>query len=348
MTVLDHFAMEANLAAQITDGPGGYSGVVGNDEWAAEIRRLATLRGATLLAHNYQLPAIQDVADHVGDSLALSRIAAEAQEDTIVFCGVHFMAETAKILSPEKTVLIPDQRAGCSLADSITAAELRAWKDEHPDAVVVSYVNTTAAVKALTDICCTSSNAVEVVASIDPDRDVLFCPDQFLGAHVRRMTGRINLHIWAGECHVHAGINGDELAEQARTHPDAELFVHPECGCATSALYLAGEGVFPEHRVKILSTGGMLDEARKTDARQVLVATEIGMLHQLRRAAPEVDFRAVNDRASCKYMKMITPAAMLRCLVEGVDEVHVDLETARLARRSVQRMIEIGQPGGAE
>jgi quinolinate synthase len=348
MTVLDRFAMEANLAAQITDGPGGYSGVVGNEEWAAEIRRLATLRGATLLAHNYQLPAIQDVADHVGDSLALSRIAAEAPEDTIVFCGVHFMAETAKILSPEKTVLIPDQRAGCSLADSITAAELQAWKDEYPDAVVVSYVNTTAAVKALTDICCTSSNAVEVVASIDPDRDVLFCPDQFLGAHVRRMTGRTNLHIWAGECHVHAGINGDELTEQARTHPDAELFVHPECGCATSALYLAGEGAFPEDRVKILSTGGMLDEARKTDAKQVLVATEIGMLHQLRRAAPEVDFRAVNDRASCKYMKMITPAAMLRCLVEGADEVHVDLETVRLARRSVQRMIEIGQPGGAE
>jgi quinolinate synthase len=348
MTVLDRFASEANLAAQITDGPGGYSGVLGDEEWAAEIRRLATLRGATLLAHNYQLPAIQDVADHVGDSLALSRIAAEAPEDTIVFCGVHFMAETAKILSPEKTVLIPDQRAGCSLADSITAAELQAWKDEYPDAVVVSYVNTTAAVKALTDICCTSSNAVEVVKSIDPDRDVLFCPDQFLGAHVRRMTGRTNLHIWAGECHVHAGINGDELAAQARRHPDAELFVHPECGCATSALYLAGEGAFPEDRVKILSTGGMLDEARKTDARQVLVATEIGMLHQLRRAAPDIDFRAVNDRASCKYMKMITPAAMLRCLIEGADEVHVDLDTARLARRSVQRMIEIGQPGGEE
>lgn len=348
MTVLDRFAMESTLAAQITDGPGGYSGVPGDEQWAAEIRRLATLRGATLLAHNYQLPAIQDVADHVGDSLALSRIAAEATEDTIVFCGVHFMAETAKILSPEKTVLIPDQRAGCSLADSITAAELQAWKDEYPEAVVVSYVNTTAAVKALTDICCTSSNAVEVVASIDPDRDVLFCPDQFLGAHVRRMTGRTNLHIWAGECHVHAAINGDELADQARSHPDAELFVHPECGCATSALYLAGEGAFPEDRVKILSTGGMLDQARKTNARQVLVATEIGMLHQLRRAAPDIDFQAVNDRASCTYMKMITPAAMLRCLVEGADEVHVDLETARLARRSVQRMIEIGQPGGGE
>ncbi|MDX1872767.1 quinolinate synthase NadA [Mycolicibacterium sp. 120266] len=353
MTVLDRTGARTGghasvLASRIVDGPGGYGGVAADAQWAAEIRRLADLRNATVLAHNYQLPEIQDVADHVGDSLALSRIAAAAPEDTIVFCGVHFMAETAKILSPEKTVLIPDQRAGCSLADSITADELRAWKAEFPDAVVVSYVNTTAAVKALTDICCTSSNAVEVVASIPEDRTVLFCPDQFLGAHVRRVTGRKNLHIWAGECHVHAGINGDELAAQARSHPDAELFVHPECGCATSALYLAGEGAVPEDRVKILSTGGMLDAARATDARQVLVATEIGMLHQLRRAAPDIDFLAVNDRASCTYMKMITPAALLRCLVEGADEVHVDLETAKLAQRSVQRMIEIGQPGGGE
>jgi quinolinate synthase len=209
-------------------------------------------------------------------------------------------------------------------------------------------VNTTAAVKALTDICCTSSNAVDVVASIDADREVLFCPDQFLGAHVRRETGRENLHVWAGECHVHAGINGDELTAQARMHPDAELFVHPECGCATSALYLAGEGAFPQDRVKILSTGGMLDAARATHARQVLVATEVGMLYQLRNAAPGVDFRAVNDRASCKYMKMITPAALLRCLIEGADEVDVDAQIARLARQSVQRMIAIGQPGGGE
>jgi quinolinate synthase len=349
MTVLDPTLPFADdLLAGISDSAAGYAGVDGDAQWAAEIRRLAQARNATVLAHNYQLPAIQDVADHVGDSLALSRIAAEAAEDTIVFCGVHFMAETAKILGPDKTVLIPDQRAGCSLADSISPDELRAWKDEHPDAVVVSYVNTTAAVKALTDICCTSSNAVDVVASIDPDREVLFCPDQFLGAHVRRVTGRKNMQVWAGECHVHAGINGDELAEQARVNPDAELYVHPECGCATSALYLAGEGAFPADRVKILSTGGMLDAAHQTHARKVLVATEVGMLHQLRRAAPQVDFRAVNDRASCKYMKMITPAALLRCLVEGADEVHVDPQTAAAARRSVQRMIEIGRPGGGE
>ncbi|WP_019971212.1 quinolinate synthase NadA [Mycobacterium sp. 141] len=347
MTVLDS-TTAGELADMIVAGPDGYTGVVGDERWAAEIRRLVDQRGATLLAHNYQLPEIQDVADHVGDSLALSRIAADAPEDTIVFCGVHFMAETAKILSPAKTVLIPDQRAGCSLADSITVEQLRAWKDEYPDAVVVSYVNTTAAVKALTDICCTSANAVDVVASIPADREVLFCPDQFLGAHVRRVTGRTNMHIWAGECHVHAGINGDELADQARSHPDAELFVHPECGCATSALYLAGEGAVPEERVKILSTGGMLDAARETRAHEVLVATEIGMLHQLRRAAPEIDFLAVNDRASCRYMKMITPAALLRCLIDGADEVHVDPETARLGRASVQRMIAIGQPGGGE
>ncbi|MFI9404004.1 quinolinate synthase NadA [Nocardia sp. NPDC052316] len=341
------------LMGQVFDGPSGFTGVEATPEWAQEVKRLARAQNATILAHNYQLPEIQDVADHVGDSLALSRIAAAAPEDTIVFCGVHFMAETAKILSPAKTVLIPDQRAGCSLADSITADELRSWKAEFPNAVVVSYVNTTAEVKALTDICCTSSNAVDVVASIDPDREVLFLPDQFLGAHVKRVTGRENMHIWAGECHVHAGINGDELTEQARTHPDADLFVHPECGCATSALYLAGEGAFPADRVHILSTGGMIDAAKQVSeqrgqATQVLVATEIGMLHQLRKAAPGVDFQAVNDRASCKYMKMITPAALLRCLVEGKDEVHVDPETAARGRNSVQRMIEIGNPGGGE
>ena len=324
-------------------------------EWAvhapyiAAINALKKERNAVVLAHNYQTPEVfHGVADLKGDSLALAQMAQKTDADVIVLCGVHFMAETAKILSPEKTVLIPDQRAGCSLADSITAEDLQTWKDEHPGAVVVSYVNTTAAVKALTDICCTSSNAVDVVASIPEDREVLFCPDQFLGAHVRRMTGRKNLHIWAGECHVHAGINGDELAAQARSHPDAELFVHPECGCATSALYLAGEGAFPADRVKILSTGGMLDAAKASHAKQVLVATEVGMLHQLRRAAPGVDFQAVNDRASCKYMKMITPAALLRCLVDGADEVDVDPDTARLARASVQRMIEIGQPGGDE
>jgi quinolinate synthase len=336
------------VAAPIAEDLAPFTGVEPDAAWRDEVRRLAKERDAVLLAHNYQLPEIQDIADHTGDSLALSRIAAASDASTIIFCGVHFMAETAKILSPGKTVLIPDARAGCSLADSIDAAQLRAWKAEHPGAVVVSYVNTTAEVKAETDICCTSSNAVEVVRSIPADQDVLFLPDQFLGAHVKRETGRDNLYIWAGECHVHAGINGPELAARAAANPDADLFVHPECGCATSALYLAGEGVVPQDQVKILSTGDMVTEARATKASTVLVATEIGMLHQLRRAAPEIDFRAVNERASCRYMKMITPAALLRSLREGRDEVHVDLETAARARGAVQRMIEIGKPGGSE
>jgi quinolinate synthase len=336
------------VAAPLIEDLTPFTGVEPDQAWRDEVRRLARERDAVLLAHNYQLPEIQDIADHTGDSLALSRIAAASDASTIVFCGVHFMAETAKILSPGKTVLIPDARAGCSLADSIDAAQLRAWKAEHPGAVVVSYVNTTAEVKAETDICCTSSNAVDVVRSIPADREVLFLPDQFLGAHVKRETGRDNLHVWAGECHVHAGINGPELAARAAANPDADLFVHPECGCATSALYLAGEGVVPKEQVKILSTGDMVTEARATSASTVLVATEVGMLHQLRRAAPEIDFRAVNDRASCRYMKMITPAALLRSLREGRDEVHVDLDTAARARGAVQRMIEIGKPGGGE
>jgi quinolinate synthase len=316
--------------------------------WKNDVRRLARERDAVVLAHNYQMPEIQDVADYTGDSLALSRIAADCDATTIVFCGVHFMAETAKILSPRKTVLIPDARAGCSLADSITADQLRAWKAEHPGAVVVSYVNTTAEVKAETDICCTSSNAVEVVRSIPDHLDVLFCPDMFLGAHVKRETGRENLHIWLGECHVHAGINGAELSARAAAVPDAELFIHPECGCATSALYLAGSGAVPADRVKILSTSGMVEAARRTTSSSVLVATEIGMLYPLRKAAPNIDFQPVNEKASCRFMKMITPAALLRCLRDGRDEVHVDSSIAERARSAVQRMVAIGQPGSAE
>ena len=301
-----------------------------------------------ILAHNYQSPQIQDVADHVGDSLALSRIAAEATASTIVFAGVHFMAETAKLLSPDKTVLIPDANAGCSLADSITAEQLRAWKAEHPGAVVVSYVNTTAEVKAETDICCTSSNAVEVVASIPEDREILFCPDQFLGAHVRRQTGRENIHVWLGECHVHAGISPDELIARVHDHADAELFVHPECGCTTTALWLAGRGDLPAGRTKVLSTGGMLDAARTTQAPEVLVATEVHMLHQLRQANPQATFTPVNPRATCPYMDMITPQKLLDCLRGGHDEVTIDPAIAERARASVERMISIGNAGRGE
>jgi quinolinate synthase len=316
----------------------------GVSTWAQEVRQLARDRDAVILAHNYQLPEIQDVADHVGDSLALSRIAAQAKESTIIFCGVHFMAETAKILSYDKTVIIPDARAGCSLADTINAEQLRMWKAEHPGAVVVSYVNTTAAVKAETDICCTSSNAVEVVQSIDIDTEILFCPDQFLGAHAQRVTGRTNMHIWMGECHVHAGINGQDLKAMVAAEPDAELFIHPECGCATSAMYLASSGAVPAERTKILSTSGMITAAKETRAKKVLVATETGMLHQLRKANPLVVFEPVNRAAVCKYMKMNTPEKLLEALRTGKDEVTVPRDIADRARLSVERMIAIGTP----
>jgi quinolinate synthase len=313
-------------------------------KWIERIRAIANEHDALILAHNYQSAEIQDVAHFVGDSLALSRVAASAPQSTIVFCGVHFMAETAKILSYDKTVLIPDRNAGCSLADTITADQLRAWKDEHPRAVVVSYVNTTAAVKAETDICCTSANAVEVVNSIPDDLEILFLPDQFLGAHVQRVTGRTNMHIWMGECHVHAGINGAELRAKVDAEPEAELFIHPECGCATSALYLASSGVVPAERTRILSTGGMVEAARTTTARTVLVATEVGMLHQLRKVNSVTDFQPVNRAAVCRYMKMITPEKLENSLLYGTDEVDVPREIADKARLSVERMVAIGTP----
>jgi quinolinate synthase len=316
--------------------------------WPDEVRRLARARNAVILAHNYQLPEIQDVADHVGDSLALSRIAAETDAETILFCGVHFMAETAKLLSPDKTVLIPTAAAGCSLADTIDADSLRAWKAEHPGAAVVAYVNTSAAVKAESDICCTSSNAVDVVNTIPADRDVLFLPDQFLGAHVKRLTGRSNIQIWLGECHVHAGISPTDVRAQVAAHPDAELLIHPECGCATSALWLSGTGDLPPERTHILSTGGMADLARGLTNKTALVATEIGMLHQLRKINGHTNFMPMNAQASCRFMKMNTPQLLLRALREGRDEVLVEPDIAVRARGAVERMIAVGASGGGE
>src|SRR5579875_1642335 len=315
--------------------------------WAQEIRRLAAERDAVILAHNYELPAIQDVADHVGDSLALSRLAAATEASTIVFAGVYFMAETAKILSPERTVLIPERRAGCSLADSVTAPQVRAWKAEHPGAAVVAYVNTSAEVKAEADVCCTSANAVEVVAALPEDREVLFLPDQFLGAHVQRATGRDNMHVWLGECHVHAGISPTELRAKAAADPDAALYIHPECGCTTAALWLAGTGDLPAERTRVLSTGGMLDAARAETAPRVLVATETGMLHQLRRTNPLVLWDPVEPRAECRFMKMTTPEVLTRCLRDGVTEVHVDPAVADRARRAVEAMIAVGVPSAS-
>jgi quinolinate synthase len=324
----------------------GAADVQADQGWAAEVRRLAAQRDAVILAHNYQVPQIQDVADHVGDSLALSRLAAASTARVIVFAGVYFMAETAKILAPDRMVLIPEPRAGCSLADTITAAQVREWKAAHPGAVVVAYVNTSAEVKAESDLCCTSANAAQVVASVPAEREVLFLPDQFLGAYVKRVTGRTNLRIWMGECHVHAGISPDELRRRADADPAAELFIHPECGCSTAALWQAGTGDLPPGRTRVLSTGGMLQAARATTAPTVLVATETGMLHQLRRANPAVRWEPVNPDAVCRFMKMTTPAALLRCLREGITEVTVEPDTAERARRAVQAMLAAG-PGSA-
>jgi quinolinate synthase len=316
--------------------------------WAEEVRRRAAERHAVILAHNYQVPWIQDVADHVGDSLALSRAAARSDAETIVFCGVHFMAETAKILAPGKTVLIPDPAAGCSLADSIDAGQLRAWKAEHPGAVVVAYVNTTAEVKAEADVCCTSSNAAEVVASVPAEREILFLPDFFLGQHVKRVTGRDNIRLWLGECHVHAGIRPAELRSRLEAEPDAELLVHPECGCTTTALWMISDGQLPAGRAQVVSTGGMLAAARRTRTRKVLVATETGILHQLRKANRAVSFEPVSADAVCRFMKMITPDKLLASLREGVHEVQVPEPVRVRAERAVRRMIAIGQPGGGE
>jgi len=317
------------------------------EEWAREVRRLARERDAVILAHNYQSPEIQDVADHVGDSLALSRLAEASAASTIVFAGVYFMAETAKILAPGKTVLIPERAAGCSLSDTITAAQLRDWKAEHPGAAVVAYVNTSAEVKAEADLCCTSSNAADVVSSIAAGREVLFLPDQFLGAYVRRITGRENIHVWMGECHVHAGISPAELRRQAASTPDAELFIHPECGCSTAALWQTQQGDLPPARTRILSTGGMLNAARSTKARTVLVATETGMLHQLRQANPAVQWKPVNPAAVCPFMKMTTAESLRRCLRDGTYEVRVPADVAARARQAVQAMTAIGAPAGA-
>lgn len=308
---------------------------------ASEIRRLAQAKNAVILAHNYERPEVQDLADFVGDSLGLSQQAAKTGADIIVFCGVHFMAETASILAPNKKVLIPDLNAGCSLAATITAEDLRKWKAEHPGAVVVSYVNTTAEVKAETDYCCTSSNAVKVIQAIPEDKEILFCPDMFLGAYVKRMTGRKNIRIWAGECHVHAGIRPADIEGRRAEHPGAEFLIHPECGCVSSLIYLKGEQASCAADAKVLSTEGMMNHARTSPSKNFIIATETGILHRLKKQNPEKGFFAVNERAVCQFMKLITLEKVLRSLQDEVFEVKVPAALADKARVSIERMIAI-------
>ena len=304
------------------------------------IDRLRRERNAVILAHNYQLPEVQDIADFVGDSLGLSQEAATTDADVIVFCGVHFMAETAAILSPDRTVLLPDLKAGCSLADTITADQLRAWKAEHPGAVVVSYVNTTAEVKAESDYCCTSSNAAAIVNSIPEDREILFCPDMFLGAHVERVTGR-RMHIWMGECHVHAGIDAAHLDAARRLHPDAELLIHPECGCTTSALYRSSSGDLPGTTTVVSSTEGMVRRATTSPASTFIVATEVGIIHRMEKLAPHKRFLPATPGAICPFMKMITLPKVEAALETLSPRVTVAPDIAARARRAIDRMLAV-------
>ena len=306
-----------------------------------EIRRLRAERKAVILAHNYQVPEVQDIADFTGDSLGLARAAARTDADVIVFCGVHFMAETASILCPDKTVLLPDLEAGCSLAATITAEELRRWKAEHPGAVVVSYVNTTAEVKAESDYCCTSANAAKVVQAIPPDREILFLPDLYLGDYVARVTGRKNIHVWPGECHVHAGIRPAHFEEALRLHPDAgEIFIHPECGCTTNCIAFAQDTPELQDRIHILSTSGMIRRSAASAAQKFIVATETGILYPLQKASPNKTFIPLKADAVCEYMKRITLEKVLRSLQELVFQVKVSESVAARARTAIERMLE--------
>jgi quinolinate synthase len=314
-------------------------------ELSDEVRALAAERDAVILAHNYQVPEIQDVADYVGDSLGLSRQAADADAEVIAFCGVHFMAETASVLSPDKAVLIPDLEAGCSLSDSITGDQLREWKAKHPGALVVMYVNTSAEVKAETDYCCTSSNAVKVVEHIrrehGEDAEILFGPDMWLGRYVERTTGR-SMHVWDGECHVHAGIRPRDIQRTRSEHPNADFLIHPECGCVTQTMEYVAAGDIDSDGVHMLSTSGMLRHAREHPDGEFIVATETGMLHPMHEVAPEAELVPANRQAVCKFMKTITLPKLRDSLRDLAPVVKVPPEIAERARVPIERMVAIG------
>lgn len=311
-----------------------------NLDLTKEIQRLKREKNAVILAHNYQISQVQDVADYIGDSLKLSRLAGETDASYIIFCGVHFMAETASIISPDKKVLIPDLDAGCSLASSINPNELLKWKNENPDAIVVSYVNTSAEIKALSDYCCTSSNAVKVVQSIPRESTILFLPDMFLGAYVAEVTKRKNIKIWPGECHVHAGITNNDINSMLQKYKHAEFMVHPECSCTSSTLYHISKGDINRDS-KILSTEGMMTEARLSKNNQFLIATEVGILYRMREENPSKDFIPIKSDAICKYMKKITVEKVHNSLVNDVYEVKVPEKIARKALIPIERMLAI-------
>jgi len=306
-----------------------------------DILRLKKEKDVVILAHNYQIPGIQDVADFIGDSLGLSRQEAKVDQKTILFCGVHFMAETAAIISPHKKVLVPDLEAGCSLSESITLDELKNWKKQHPSAIAVGYVNTTAEIKSELDYCCTSSNAINVVNAIPKNKEILFLPDMFLGSYVAKMTGRKNMHIWAGECHVHAGITPEDITKKLDSMKDAEFVIHPECSCTTPMLYDLASGSFDDRKVSILSTEGMLNHVRDSKAKNFVVATETGILYRMRKQNPGKTFVPASEKAECQYMKMNSIEKVYDSLVEDKYEVTVPKKIADKARLAIDRMLAI-------
>jgi quinolinate synthase len=311
-----------------------------NIDFTKEIQRLKKEKNAVILAHNYQISQVQDIADFIGDSLKLSKMAAETNASIIIFCGVHFMAETASIISPEKKVLIPDMEAGCSLASSINPQELIEWKKQNPESTVVSYVNTSAEIKALSDYCCTSSNAAKVVEAIPKEKPILFLPDMFLGAYVAEVTKRKNIKIWPGECHVHAGIRSEDINTMLRNYKDAEFLVHPECSCTSSTLYHISKGDINKD-TKILSTEGMMKEVKTSSNNQFIIATETGMLHRMKMENPKKEFIPIKEDAVCKYMKKITAEKVYNSLLEEVYEVKVPRKVADKARIPIERMLDI-------
>lgn len=306
-----------------------------------DILRLKKEKDVVILAHNYQIPDIQDIADFTGDSLGLSRQAAKVDQKTILFCGVHFMAETAKIISPQKTVLIPELDAGCSLSDSISLEELKHWKKQHPKAISVGYVNTTAEIKSELDYCCTSSNAVNVVNAIPKNKEILFLPDMFLGSYVAKVTGRKNMRIWAGECHVHAGITPSDVNAKLDSLKDSEFVIHPECSCTTPMLYDLASGSFNDKRVSILSTEGMLNHVKDSNAKNFVVATETGILYRMRKQNPDKTFVPASEKAECQYMKMNTLEKVYDSIVQDKYEVTVPKDISDKARLAIERMLAI-------
>jgi quinolinate synthase len=315
--------------------------LVQDSQLKEKIMKLKKEKDVVILAHNYQIPEVQDVADFTGDSLGLSRQAATVPQKTILFCGVNFMAETAAIISPDKKVLLPDFEAGCSLSDSITVDELRNWKKQHPGAISVGYVNTTAEIKAELDYCCTSSNAVNVVNAIPADKDILFLPDMFLGSYVAKMTGRKNIHIWAGECHVHAGITPEDVTKKLESMTDTELVIHPECSCTTPFMYDVADGSFDDAKVSILSTEGMMNHVAKSKSKNFVVATETGILYKMKKQNPDKTFVAASEKAECQYMKMITLEKVYETLINQSNVVTVPKEIADKARLAIDRMLAI-------